>query len=155
VEEIMTKLGLGIIVAIGLTLPAKASELELIKMPDGIYVLNAAKSVVRGGGPAAEMFKVEKDKTTVIGWNVAGQLVNFVFPDPVIDGQSHPITGSPLYDSYVGRVLDPYTVATTRYKDGEARLTTVSMFNPKTNTYTTTAISLRGTAINLLVYEKQ
>jgi hypothetical protein len=118
-------------------------------------VLNMTKSIVRGGRPVAEMFKVQKDKTTVIGWNVARQLVNFVFPDPVIDGQSHPIMGSPLWDSYVGKQLDPYSIATTRYKDGEARFTTVSIFNPKTNTWTTTAISLRGTATNLLVYEKQ
>jgi hypothetical protein len=152
----MKQLGLCVVVALGLTLPAQAaSEQELIKMPEGVYVLNMAKSIVRGGGPVAEMFRVEKDKTTVIGWNVAGQLVNFVFPDPVIDGQSHPITGSPLWDSYVGKQLDPYSVVTTRFKDGEARFTTVQIFNPKTNTFTTTAISLRGLATNLLVYEKQ
>jgi hypothetical protein len=76
-----------VILAAIFTMPAKAaSEGELIKMPEGVYVLNMAKSIVRGGGPVAEMFRVEKDKTTVIGWNLAGQLVNFVFPDPVIDG---------------------------------------------------------------------
>jgi hypothetical protein len=137
-------------------MPAKAaSEAEPVTMPEGIYVLNMTKSIVRGAGPVAEMFRVEKDKTTVLGFNTAGQLVNFIFPDPVIDGQSHPITGSPNWDSYVGKQLDPYSVITTRYKDGEERFTTVSIFNPKTNTFTTTAISLRGTATNLLVYEKQ
>jgi hypothetical protein len=152
----MKRLGLGIIVAIGLTLPAKAAgEGEPVKMPEGVYVLNIAKSIVRGAGPVAEMFRVEKDKTTVVGFNTAGQLVNFIFPDPVIDGQPHPITGSPLWDSYVGKQLDPYSVVTTRYKDGEERFTTVSIFNPKTNTFTTTAISLRGTATNLLIYDKQ
>jgi hypothetical protein len=155
-EEIMKRLGLGIIVAIGLTLPAEAAEVEVFDhLPDGIYVLDAAKSVIHGAGPAAEMFKVEGRKSTVIGFNNAGGLVNFSFPDAVIDGKPHPITGSPAWDSYVGTQLDPYTVSMTRFKDGEARATLVSIFNPKTNTVTVTFFSLRGLATNLLVYEKQ
>jgi hypothetical protein len=151
-EANMKRFCVGCIIVAGLTLPA---EVEAGRLPDGIYVLNMAKSIVRGAGPVAEMFKVEGNKSTVLGWNTAGAVVNFSFPDTIIDGQSHPITGSPNWDSYVGKQLDPYSVATTRYKDGEARFTTVSIFNPKTNTWTTTAISLRGLATNLLVYEKQ
>jgi hypothetical protein len=138
-----------------LAVPAKAAEKEPVNLSEGVYVLNTAKSVVRGARPVAEMFKVEKDKTTVIGWNLAGQMTNVVFPEPVMDGQPHPITGSPFWDSYAGKQLDPYSVVTTRYKDGEARFTTVSIFTPKTNTFTTTAVSIQGAATNLLVYEKQ
>jgi hypothetical protein len=46
----MKQLGLGIIVALGLTLPAFGQEREPIRLSDGIYVLNMAKSIVRGAG---------------------------------------------------------------------------------------------------------
>jgi hypothetical protein len=101
------------------------------------------------------MFKVEGRKSTVIGWNNVGVLINLTFPDTIVDGKPHPITGSPFWDSYTATQLDPYSITTTRFKDGEARLTTVGIFNPKTNTWTTTTISLRGLATNLLVYQKQ
>jgi hypothetical protein len=153
----MKQLGLGIIVAVGLTLPAFGQEQERVRMPDGIYVLDMAKSIVRGAGPAAEIIKIEKDKTTVVGLNNAGGLVNFSadFDPSLFDGKPHPITGSPNWDSYTGTWLDPYTTSSTRFKDGQPRMTSVSIFNPKTNTLTVTIISLRGLATNLLVYEKQ
>jgi hypothetical protein len=151
----MKQLGLGILIAIGLTLPAFGQEQEPAKLPNGIYVLNMAKSIIRGAGPVAEILKIEGDKTTVIGFNNAGGQTNFVFDAPAIDGKPHPIIGSPAWDSYTTTQLDPYTTSTTRFKDGQARLTSVTIINPKTNTLTTTTISLRGLATNLLVFEKQ
>jgi hypothetical protein len=43
-EKIMKQSALGIIIAIGLTLPTFGEE--VIKLPDGIYVLNLAKSTL-------------------------------------------------------------------------------------------------------------
>jgi hypothetical protein len=151
----MGKLRLGIIVTIGLTLPVKAAEVvEPVKLPDGIYVLNMAESVIHGAGPIAEIIKIEKDKSTVVGFNNAGGQTNFSFDEVAFDGKPHPITGSPAWDSYTATYLDPYTTSVTRFKDGQARLTS-TILNPKTNTITTTTISLRGLATNLLVFEKQ
>jgi hypothetical protein len=152
----MKQLGLGIVVAIGLTLPAKAAEVvEPVKLPDGIYVLDMAKSVIHGAGPIAEIVKIEKGKSTVVGFNNRGGQTNFSFDEVAFDGKPHPITGSPAWDSYTATYLDPYTTSETRFKDGQARLTSVTILNPKTNTITTTIISLRGLASNLLVFEKQ
>jgi opacity protein-like surface antigen len=137
-------------------MPSKAAEVvEPVRLPDGIYVLNMAKSVIHGAGPVAEMFKLENNKSIVIGFNNAGEQVNFSFDQVAFDGKSHPITGSPAWDSYTATYLDPYTTSETRFKDGQARLTSVTILNQKTNTITTTIISLRGLATNLLVFEKQ
>jgi len=69
----MKRLCVGIIVAIGLTLPAKAAEVEAVKLPDGIYVLNLAKSNIRGAGPKGETYSAEGDKITVTGFGNDGQ----------------------------------------------------------------------------------
>jgi hypothetical protein len=146
---------LGIIVAIGLTLPAFGQEREPVRLPDGIYVLNIAKSVIPVFGPTAEIVKIEKDKSSVIGFNTDGGQTNSVFDIAPADGKPHPITGSPFYDSYTATQLDPYTTSSTRFKDGQPRLTSVTLLNPKTNTITITIVSINGRANNLLVYEKQ
>jgi hypothetical protein len=106
---------------------------------------------------AAELVKIEKDKTTVVGFNNAGEITNFSanFDQSLFDGKPHPITGSPVFDSFVGTQLDPYTTSSTRFKDGQPRLTSVVIVNPKANTMTVTIIGANGRSSNLLVYEKQ
>jgi hypothetical protein len=71
----MKQFCLGVVVAVGLTLPAKAAE--PVKLPDGIYVLDMAKSVIHGAGPIAEIVKIEKGKSTVVGFNNRGGQTNF------------------------------------------------------------------------------
>jgi hypothetical protein len=79
----MKQFCLGIIVAIGLTLPAIAQETERAQLAEGIYQLNVAKStVLRGILPPAQFVKIEKDKSTVVGWNGAGEVINFTLPFP-------------------------------------------------------------------------
>jgi hypothetical protein len=110
----MKQLGLGIIVAIGLTLPAKAAEAERARMPEGIYVLNVAKStIIRGALPLAQVIRLEKDKSTVVTIGPNGGVGTFTIPlqDPPEFGKPHPITDSPIWDSTVTTQLDPFTLA--------------------------------------------
>jgi hypothetical protein len=153
-RKIMKQLGLGIIVAVGLTLPAIAQETERAQLAEGIYVLNVAKSTaLRGILPPAQFVKVEKDKSTVVGWNAAGEVINFTLPFPPPDGKPRPITGSSVWDTIVTTQLDPFTFSEVRSKDGKPVTTTFTMINPKGNMFMTTLVG-RINSI-LFVYEKQ
>jgi hypothetical protein len=138
--------------------PAKAAELEPVRMPEGIYVLNMAKSTVIYGttAPIAQLVKVEKDKSTVLGFNSlpGNGITNFVInTGGPIDGKPRAITGSPTWDSTLVTMLDPFTVSEVRSKDGKPITKLITVVNPKGNTFT---VSLIGPANGyLLVYEKQ
>jgi hypothetical protein len=150
----MKQLGLGIIVAIGLTLPAIAQETERAQLAEGIYMLNVAKStVLRGALSPAQFVKIEKDKSTVLGWSAAGQVINFTLPIAPPDGKPRPITGSPIWDSSVVTQLDPFTFSEVRSKDGKPVTTTFTMINPKGNMFMTTLVGPTNSI--LFVYEKQ
>jgi hypothetical protein len=150
----MKQLGLGIIVAIGLTLPAIAQETERVQLAEGIYMLNVAKStVLRGALSPAQFVKIEKDKSTVIGWNGAGDVINFTLPNTPIDGKPRPITGSLIWDSTVVTQLDPFTFSEVRSKDGKPVTTIFTMISPKGNMFMTTLVS--RTISILYVYEKK
>jgi hypothetical protein len=148
----MKRLCLGIIVALGLTLPAFGQE--PIKAPDGIYVLNLAKSNIRGAAPKSETFSLEGDTITVIGFGFDGKPRSFTGKN-VVDGKPHPTTGSPLFDTEAFTQLNSYTIGITRTKDGQVTPTGISTFNPKTNEITLTIYGTNGRYNNLMVYEKQ
>jgi hypothetical protein len=148
----MRRLGLGIAVAIGLTLPAFGQE--AIKPPDGFYVLNLAKSSIRGPAPKAEALKLEGNTMTIENFGNDGKARIFV-AETIVDGKPHPITDSPLFDTQTATQLDPYTVGVTRTKDGKVTQTGVAIFNPTTNTITATLIGANGRYSHLMVYEKQ
>jgi hypothetical protein len=151
----MKQLGLGIIVAVGLTLPAKAAEVvEPIKPPDGIYVLNVAKSTFHGPVVKAEMLSQTGDTFTATGFGANGQPFTIVFPG-IADGKPHPVTGSPLYDTQTVTQIDPYTNAVSRSKDGKVVQTGVNIFNPTTNTTTSTLAATDGRFYHVFVFEKQ
>jgi hypothetical protein len=154
VEEIMKQLGLGIIVAIGLTLPTKAAETEPVRLPDGIYELKMAKSAVRGPSLQAEIIKVEGDTITAMNFAGDGKPRTFVYKR-IVDGKPRPITGSPIFDTETFTQLDTYTVGLNRSKDGKVIQTGIQIFNPITNTITATVIETNGRYSHLYVYEKQ
>jgi hypothetical protein len=94
-RKIRKQLGLGIIVAIGLTLPAFGQS---GKVPDGIYQLNYEKSSIRG--PIAKSQTVQigpGDINTIIGIGLDGKPYTMI-DTGIVDGKPHPITGSPNYD---------------------------------------------------------
>jgi hypothetical protein len=143
--------------AIIFAMPAKATEVEPVRMPDGIYVLNLASSIVISGTtPPAQLVKIEKDKSTVLGFNdrIPGGVSNYVLNrDGAIDGKPHPITGIPTWDSTTVTQLDPFTFSEGRSKDGEPIPKIITVANPKGNTFTVSLVGSLGTA--LLIYEKQ
>lgn len=127
---------------------------EAIKAPDGYYVLNLAKSAIRGPAPKAEALKLEGDTMTVINFGADGKARIFE-SSIIVDGKPHPITNSLLFDTETATQLDPYTIGFTRTKDGKMTQTGVSTFNPTTNTITSSVIGANGRYSLLLVFEKQ
>jgi hypothetical protein len=137
-----------------LTLPALAQETERAQLAEGIYMLNVAKStVLRGTLSPAQFVKIEKDKSTVLGWSAAGQVINFTLPIARPDGKPRPITDSAIWDSSVATQLDPFTISEVRSKDGKPVTTIFTMINPKGNMFMTTLVG-RTNSI-LYVFEKQ
>jgi hypothetical protein len=107
-EEIMKQLGLGIIVAIGLTLPAFGWE--AVNPPDGIYQLNDAKSTIHGPLPKSQSVNLVGGKATLIGFAPNGNPITVILPH-IIDGKPHPVTGAGAFDAKAETQLDPYTAS--------------------------------------------
>jgi hypothetical protein len=97
----MKRLGLGIIVALGLTLPAFGQGVS--NLPSGSWKLNLEKSAFINSQPP---------KSLITTWGGEGQ--NFIATSEsvdtqgqpfkmvvtqIFDGQPHPTTGVPLFDS--------------------------------------------------------
>jgi hypothetical protein len=151
----MKQLGLGIIVAIGLTLPAFGQQ--AVPLEEGAYVLNPAKSTFRGPGIRTQAFYMGKETYTVTGFLANGTSFSATFPGST-DGNSHPISGSANVDAQTATQLDPYTVKTVRTKGGKVVQTLIGIYNPDGKTVTLTAIGATpaGVAYNhVLVFEKQ
>ena len=147
----MKQLGLGIIVAIGLTLPAFGQE--VFNPPDGNYVLNFAKSTT----PSVRLVKsqtltVTGNSFSATGLDASDKPYTYVF-QWIMDGKSRPVTGSPVWDDDAYTQLNPYTVSVTRAKDGKTVQTGISIYNPETKTITFAATDANRSYV--LVYEKQ
>jgi hypothetical protein len=150
----MKQLGLGIIVATGLTLPAFGQQAAKV-LPDGVYVLNFAKSTFRGSAPVgkSQTFNVVGDTLTSVGIgpdNKPNSFVSIITPD----GKPRPSTNTP-WDSSTYTRLDPYTVRIERFKADKPLWTGISLWTPGNKTLTLTLIAADGSANNVLVYEQQ
>jgi hypothetical protein len=144
---------LGIIVAVGLTLPAFGEE--SVKVPDGIYRLNYAKSTFRGPFPLkGHTMNTAGGATTVIGFGPDDRPYTIVLPY-IIDGKPHPITGSPVVDTETRTYLDMYTSSIKRTKGGQLVQTGYEIFNPQTNTFTLTLSDVDSPNSYVLILEKQ
>jgi hypothetical protein len=142
----------GIIVAVGLTLPAFGEE--AVKVPDGIYRLNYAKSTIRGPFPKSLTINTAGGTTTVIGFGPDDKPYTIVLPY-IIDGKPHPITGSPAFDTETRTYLDMYTSSIKRTKEGKLVQTGYEIFNPQTNTFTLSLSFVDRPNSYVLVLEKQ
>jgi hypothetical protein len=152
----MKQLGLGIIVAIGLTLPAFGQQ--AVNPEEGVYVLNPAKSTFRGPALKAQMLYVGKDTSTVVGFDANGKPFTPIAWGNTVDGQPHPLTGFPAIDTHTSTQLDPYTVKSVRTKDGKVVQTLIAIYNPDGKTITVTVIGTTPDGVaynNVLFNEKQ
>jgi hypothetical protein len=151
----MKQIGLGIIVAIGLTLPAFGQQ--PVNPEEGVYVLNPAESTFRGPAIKAQMLYVGKETYTAVGFLANGTSFSATFPG-ITDGTPHPISGLANVDAQTAAQLDPYTVKTVRTKDGKVVQTLIGIYNPdsKTITVTTIGTSPAGAAYShVWIFEKQ
>jgi hypothetical protein len=148
----MKRLGLGIIVAIGLTLRAFGQQAV---NPEGIWHLNPAKSTIRSPTIIkSQTLNYSGDGLTSTGFGFDGK--PFTIASPLIaDGKSRPFTGSPGYDAVTYTQLDPYTISISRTKAGKVVETGTRIFSPNGNLIMLTAIATDGSYSNVAVYEKQ
>jgi hypothetical protein len=145
---------LGIIVAIGLMLPAFGQEAV---NPDGIWQLNLAKSTIRGPTVKSQTTSYSGDGFTATGFSIAGQPYTITAPI-IADGKSHPFTGSPNFDAVTYTQLDPYTISVSRTKAGKVVETGTRIVNPdgKTIWLTATGTNAAGQSYShVMVFEKQ
>ena len=146
---------LGIIVAIGLMLPAFGQD--IVYPEEGIYVLNPAKSTFRGPAQKYQIINIGKETTTAVGFLPNGKPFTDTFPNGrgSTDGQFHPVIGSPNYDAQANTRLDTYTVKGVRTKDGKVLQTLIAIYNPDGKTLTVSATSPTGAFNHVYVFEKQ
>jgi hypothetical protein len=153
----MKQLGLGIIIAIGLTLPALGQE--AVFPEEGVYILNPAKSTFRGPATKNQILYVGKEANSVIGFFPDGKSYSVSFPNSrgVSDGQPHPANGLD-FDAQANTRIDPYTTKAVRTKNGKEITTLVTIYNPdsKTMTVSVNGTNPAGTAYShVMVFEKQ
>jgi hypothetical protein len=151
-EKIMKQLGLGIIVALGLTLPAIGQQAV---NPEGIYQLNLAKSTIRGPASKGQILNYTANEFTGAGFDADGKPgVGTV--TMIVDGKPHPVTGAP-YDMATYTQIDPYTISINRTKAGKVVETGVRIVNPDAKALWVTLIGTTPTGqsySHVLVYEK-
>jgi hypothetical protein len=116
----MKQFCLGVIVAIGLTLPAFGQGVDPLI---GSWKLNLEKSTYVGSSPPKSQtltFTGEGQNfiDTVEGVTARGQAFKVVFQD-ILDGVPHPATGSPDYDSIAFTRFDN-TIDEIRFRQGKA-----------------------------------
>jgi hypothetical protein len=152
----MKQLGLGIIVAIGLTLPAFGQQAVKAINPEGVYQLNLTKSTGQGGSapPKSQTINIVGDELTLISIQADGKPFTATYP-VILDGKSHPVAGVPTYDATTYTPLDPYTVSYSRTKGGKVVETGTRLFSPNGKLIMITAIAADGSYSSVGVYEKQ
>jgi hypothetical protein len=131
----MKQLGLGIIVAIGLTPPAFGQGVDPLI---GTWKLSLEKSTFTGRVPpksrtATWAGEGQNFAVTVDGVEAKGQPLKLIFKH-IYDGQPHPVTGSPNYDSNTYHRIGN-SINGTFFKDGKVvGLTQVQLVPGKTVT---------------------
>jgi hypothetical protein len=119
-EETMKQLGLGIIVAIGLTLPAFSQSANPLL---GTWKLNVEKSTFFTPAPKNGMATWAPDAQGVLknsggGIDAQGQEYKFTFTH-IWDGKPHPVTGTPLFNEDTYDRINTNTLNFVRSKDGK------------------------------------
>jgi hypothetical protein len=154
----MKQLGLGIIVAIGLTLPAFGQGVDPLI---GTWKLNLEKSTFTGRvAPKSRTTTWAVDgenlAVTIEGVEAKGQPLKLIFR-LIYDGQPHPITGSsPDYDSNTYHRIGN-SISGIFFKDGKVvGLTQVQLVPGKTVTVTEEGIDTGDLPYHdVLVFERQ
>jgi hypothetical protein len=114
----MKQFCVGIIVVLGLTLPAFGQQTV---NPEGIYQLNFAKSTINGPPLVikTQTAYIGKETTVYVGFRPNNEAYRAVFPAfTITDGQPRPVD-STLYDTQAAKQIDPYTFKVVRSKNGK------------------------------------
>jgi hypothetical protein len=150
----MGRLCLGIIVSLGLTLPACGQGVDPFV---GTWKLNPAKSQFNPGpAPRSNTLTFEAVgqglKVTAEGLDAQGNATKVVIGPYLYDGRSYPSPGASAFDASSYKMINNSTVEITRIKAGKVTLTETRVLSAdgKVLTFTTT-----GQTNNIEVYEKQ
>jgi hypothetical protein len=153
----MKQLGLGIVVAIGLTLPASAQGVDPLI---GTWKLNLEKSTFSGRVPpksrtATWAVDGENLAVTIEGVEAKGQPLKLIFK-LIYDGQPHPVIGSLDTDSNIYHRIGN-SINGTFFKDGKVvGLTQVQLVPLKTVTVIEEGIDAGDLPYHdVLVFERQ
>jgi len=152
----MKQLGLGIIVAIGLTLPAFGQGVDPLI---GTWKLNATKSTGSAWKSLTLTFTAAGGQNLVAaadGVDNQGKQVHGTLRH-TYDGMPHPTDGSPDADSTIYTRLED-TINIVRFKQGKVVDVSQSVIVPN-KTYTTTGVSINAANGQVghfvLVFERQ
>jgi hypothetical protein len=155
----MKQLGLGIIVAVGLTLPAFAQE--AVSPQEGVYVLNPAKSTFRGPPSKNQVLYVGKETTTAVGFLANGKPFTAVLPNGPVDGQSHPAPDAIAFDAQTSTRIESVHCQDCSHQRWEGGSNAIGIYNPDAKALTVAAIgtatigSARQSFAHVWVFEKQ
>jgi hypothetical protein len=151
----MKRFCLGIIVAIGLTLPAFGQGVDPLI---GTWKFNPEKSTCNCPLQKSLSFTVVKDGqnmvSTVEGVDSEGRAFKFLVPH-IYDEMPHPITGSASYDSTrITRIGNTFNQV--RFRQGKPVEIMQGIIGDKTFTGTAEGIAPNGFSYhNVLVYDRQ
>jgi hypothetical protein len=152
----MKRLGLGIIVAIGLTLPAFGQGVDPLI---GTWKLNHDKTTSNLPLAKSQINTYAVDgqniTLTVEGVDAQGQAYKLVFRH-IYDGQPHPTTGSPNYDSSTFTRVGN-TINAVRFRNGKVVEVAQGVIAPGKNyTFTEEGILANGQPYHqVLVFDRQ
>jgi hypothetical protein len=153
----MKQLGLGIIVALGMTLPAFGQGVDPLI---GTWKLNLEKSTFTGLAPpkSASATWAGEGQTltnTIEGVNVQGQAFKAILRH-IYDGQPHPVTGVPAFDSNIFNRIGN-SINGVRFKNGKVVEVLQAQLVPgKTYTAIEEGINANGQPYRAVrVYERQ
>jgi hypothetical protein len=153
----MKQLGLGVIVALALTLPASGQGVDPII---GTWKLNLEKSTANYPLPKkSPSFTVVKDGdhmvSTVEGVDDQGRASKFVLPH-IYDGMPHSVTDNPNFDS-VAFTRIGNTLNQVRFRQGKAvEISQVIIVPGKTFTSTAEGIARNGFSYHYVyVWDRQ
>jgi hypothetical protein len=155
-RKLMKQLGLGIIVAIGLTLPALGQGVDPYI---GTWKMNLEKSTSTDPLPKNKTITFTGEGqnllATVEGTDAQGKPYKHIVSH-IYDGQHHPVTGNPLYDtSAFTRVGN--TINRTTFRNGKPVIVGQGVVVPgKTYTVTQEGIDLNNQPFrDVAVFDRQ
>ena len=129
----------------------------------GLWQLNLAKSkFTPGPAPKSQTVDIQAEgqnrKMTAVGITAAGNAAVDAWPEFVVDGKPHPVTGNPDVDTDTYTPVDARTINMSRVKDGKTVGTATLAVSPdgKTMTFTNIITQATGRQINdIRVFDKQ